>query len=426
MTNDTRTSKDQLNLLPTRLRIKASKGGIIPIHDVTLTDAADEIEHLHLAAANWQHIARERTADLGKADEKIERLQRELAESQYLLNAYRGEMSAEVTASEPCNEPVAWRIFMCYPYAQGRWVFSEHAPAVPGSDWQPLYARYATEPGNALSVLQAVSSWLGAGGIDSSDPVGLEKRIRWGIDHHVNVALERAALAIEPSEVTTLFDKDFETKRDVREARARRRLADEVRALKDGSTAQPPRECPHTKDGKHETHDGGPDCRYCDGTAQPPPTDQVAAAAARVANEIGLFDEEDPFKDDLRVLIAAVRASQPPKLCQRFRVLAITTAYESGFGHGKELDELPNPYSEGGDEHEAYSIGYEQGEIRRRRNGSSGYCNQRAHDICTNKECMCKCHTPTKPETHIFCMGCKQPVPEEHECPSPGEGENHG
>jgi hypothetical protein len=35
-------------------------------------------------------------------------------------------------------------------------------------------------------------------------------------------------------------------------------------------SAQPPRECPHTADGKHETHDGGPDCRYCDGTAQPP------------------------------------------------------------------------------------------------------------------------------------------------------------
>jgi hypothetical protein len=28
---------------------------------------------------------------------------------------------------------------------------------------------------------------------------------------------------------------------------------------------------------------------------------------------------------------------------------------------------------------------------------------------------------PTKPETHIFCMGCKQPVPEGHECPSLGE-----
>lgn len=180
------------------------------------------------------------------AADEIERLQRELAESQYLLNAYRGEMSAEVTASEP------------------------------GTDQAAAY----------IVVVRG-----------------------HGLRH------EFAALPL-------------------------------TQPLVDGTV-------------------GGPD----------------------VALEPG---------QELVSAVPLYRHAPPPELCQRFRVLAITTAYESGFGHGKELDELPNPYSEGGDEHEAYSIGYEQGEIRRRRNGSSGYCNQGAHDICTNKECMCKCHTPAK------------------------------
>lgn len=47
-------------------------------------------------------------------------------------------------------------------------------------------------------------------------------------------------------------------------------------------------------------------------TLQPQPS-EVAAAATRVANEIELFDQDDPFKDDLRVLIAAARASRLPK-----------------------------------------------------------------------------------------------------------------
>ena len=96
----------------------------------------------------------------------------------------------------------------------------------------------------------------------------------------------------------------------------------------------------------------------------------------------------------------AVGLAQAPsaerKCNHKFDVLVITTAYESGFGHGRNLDSLPNPYTEGEYEHHAYSMGYEEGERRRRVNGSSGYCNQGAHDLCTNKECMCKCHTVTK------------------------------
>lgn len=50
-------------------------------------------------------------------------------------------------------------------------------------------------------------------------------------------------------------------------------IFDAYRALQ---SAPEPRECPHTADGKHETHDGGPDCRYCDGTAPPPGLRQIA------------------------------------------------------------------------------------------------------------------------------------------------------
>lgn len=32
--------------LVSRLRAKAAKGGVIPIHDVTIAEAADQIEHL--------------------------------------------------------------------------------------------------------------------------------------------------------------------------------------------------------------------------------------------------------------------------------------------------------------------------------------------------------------------------------------------
>jgi hypothetical protein len=49
-------------------------------------------------------------------------------------------------------------------------------------------------------------------------------------------------------------------------------------------------------------------------------------------------------------------------------VFMICVAYESGFGHGKDQDNLPNPYSEGTEEHEAYKVGYDEGYDRRWRN----------------------------------------------------------
>jgi len=43
------------------------------------------------------------------------------------------------------------------------------------------------------------------------------------------------------------------------------------------------------------------------------------------------------------------------------KVFIICSAYESGVGHGFELDELPNPYKKNTDEHEAYDLGYKEG-----------------------------------------------------------------
>lgn len=60
--------------------------------------------------------------------------------------------------------------------------------------------------------------------------------------------------------------------------------------------------------------------------------------------------------------------AQPPEAAPRkqhrmFDVLVITTAYESGFGHGLAGDDLPNPYSEGEDAHAAYSMGVDAGKF---------------------------------------------------------------
>jgi adenylosuccinate synthase len=43
------------------------------------------------------------------------------------------------------------------------------------------------------------------------------------------------------------------------------------------------------------------------------------------------------------------------------KVFMICCAYESGVGHGFEMDGLPNPYLPNTDEHEAYEYGYSEG-----------------------------------------------------------------
>lgn len=56
------------------------------------------------------------------------------------------------------------------------------------------------------------------------------------------------------------------------------------------------------------------------------------------------------------------------------RVFIICNAYESGYGHGLERDELPNPYSEGSEEHEAYAIGYNAGATAAARRAFNFFC----------------------------------------------------
>lgn len=58
----------------------------------------------------------------------------------------------------------------------------------------------APQPGNgdALSVLSGISSYLGAGmGDENTTPAEFEKRIRWGIDHHVSAIITLAADMVE-------------------------------------------------------------------------------------------------------------------------------------------------------------------------------------------------------------------------------------
>jgi hypothetical protein len=56
---------------------------------------------------------------------------------------------------------------------------------------------------------------------------------------------------------------------------------------------------------------------------------------------------------------------EPARKCHHmFDVLVITTAYESGFGHGLQKDNLRNPYSEGSYEYHAYTLGYDEGASR--------------------------------------------------------------
>jgi hypothetical protein len=47
-------------------------------------------------------------------------------------------------------------------------------------------------------------------------------------------------------------------------------------------------------------------------------------------------------------------------------VFEICNAYESGFGHGYQLDNLINPFKKDSKLYEAYDIGYKEGEERRK------------------------------------------------------------
>jgi len=50
---------------------------------------------------------------------------------------------------------------------------------------------------DAITVLQNLSSFVGAGGLDVTDVSSLDERIRWGIDVQVSVSIQRAAQIVE-------------------------------------------------------------------------------------------------------------------------------------------------------------------------------------------------------------------------------------
>ena len=60
-------------------------------------------------------------------------------------------------------------------------------------------------------------------------------------------------------------------------------------------------------------------------------------------------------------LTAAQQAQPALAKLSKFKLLAITTAYEQGVGKGKERTDF-NPYSDGTDEREAWRLGYQEGE----------------------------------------------------------------
>jgi hypothetical protein len=170
--------------------------------------------------------------------------------------------------------------------------------------------------------------------------------------------------------------------------------------------------------------------------ASPPPSNEVIAAAARVANEIELHDDDDPFRDDLRLLVATVRASQPPS-AEPFGFVAAMTVADSVFEQyrrdqpkwWKRMDGTPI----------LNDVAVRMAQAFLEATQCTGPTKPAAlspeeeaerdwqHAEPTDDDATRIFGGPppdsdaTKPETHIFCMGCKQPVPEGHECPSLGE-----
>lgn len=65
-----------------------------------------------------------------------------------------------------------------------------------------------------------------------------------------------------------------------------------------------------------------------------------------------------PLYEDKKGCLCVRDFTPPDKVS---RVFMICNAYESGVGHGRKKDGLPNPYPNKSEEHEAYEIGYKCG-----------------------------------------------------------------
>lgn len=89
------------------------------------------------AETDWQQIARERTADVAKADAEIERLK----------SVIRGKTFITPTAPEPCGEPVAW--VPVHPRNGPLWancIPTKDSPHPAHYPLKPLYERPAQPP----------------------------------------------------------------------------------------------------------------------------------------------------------------------------------------------------------------------------------------------------------------------------------------
>lgn len=84
---------------------------------VVVDDIGHEDEQAFVSTApestDWQRIARERTADVRKADEKIERLQRELAHWKDCHSVTADMLAAARSSHEPCGGMTGWKKARC-------------------------------------------------------------------------------------------------------------------------------------------------------------------------------------------------------------------------------------------------------------------------------------------------------------------------
>jgi hypothetical protein len=116
-----------------------------------------------------------------------------------------------------------------------------------------------------------------------------------------------------------------------------------------------------------------------------------------IASILGVDADTDSI--DLHGRIYGALSSQPPKTITR--VVILCNAYESGFGHGLQGDGLPNPYTRGSEEWEAYQEGYNVAFERRAASPPS------ADHICGPwSQCDAACADRASPPEVTQCSTC--------------------
>lgn len=88
--------------------------------------------------------------------------------------------------------------------------------------------------------------------------------------------------------------------------------------------------------------------------------DNLQTAYARMMYQKAHLGEQ--YDDAREACLAAMQRSEAASVITP--VFKLCVAYESGFGHGLQADDLPSPYSDGSQEHEAYLVGYNEGLVK--------------------------------------------------------------